>query len=93
LADDVLGPHNIVPAEVLTARFIPREAPKLCEWAIGLAQDMDHLSVEDKLATSLLTAPLARVTISSPSTLTHDAKCTSGKSPQRSKITTASRLV
>lgn len=91
LADDVLGPHNIDPAQLLNNRVIPLGAPKLGEWAVGLARDMDHLSVEEKLATSLLTAPLARVFLLHQF-LTHDAERTSGKSLQHSKIIMTSQL-
>ncbi|KAF2096146.1 hypothetical protein NA57DRAFT_59203 [Rhizodiscina lignyota] len=64
LIDDVLGTIKIEPSQLLDATAIAFEAPKLCEWAVGLARDMDLFCVEEKLATTLLTAPLARWQIS-----------------------------
>ena len=69
-ADDLLGPIKVDPSQLLDISVTTLEAPTLCEWATTLVQDtsMDLMCVEEKLATILLTAPLARVSLPPSST-------------------------
>jgi hypothetical protein len=62
-ADDLLGPIEVDPSQLLDITTAGLENPTLCQWATGLVQDtsMDLMCVGEKLAMILLTALLARV--------------------------------